>query len=280
MTAVNSRFNVSRALPTLAFALCCLAATGETWGADAEPPRIQILLVGVDHLGKKHDVHNSPNIDPMTLQHQAEIQEVIGRIARFKPTKVMVERDFKDEKTTAEYQQYLQGKFSLGPNEVYQYGFRLAALSHDPAIYCIDTIQDFPFDYEGMTASADKHGQKPVLDAGEAELAPYLKQLDDLTLHGTVGDVLRYVNDPKAFAMNGGWYLFAARVGADADYAGADLVSIWYARNVHIYANILRQVAPGDRVVIFIGAGHVPSLRWLIQQSPDLDLVDTEPYLR
>jgi hypothetical protein len=32
-------------------------------------------------------------------------------------------------------------------------------------------------------------------------------------------------------------------------------------------------------VVIFIGAGHVASLRWLIQQSPDLDLADTESYL-
>ena len=247
--------------------------------ADTVPPHVQILLVGVDHLGKKHDVHNSPSIDPMTPQHQAEIAEVIGDVARFKPTKVMVEHDYQDAKTLAEYQQYLQGKFTLGPNEVYQYGFRLAGLAHNPAIYCIDTIQDFPFDYEGMLASADKHGQKAVLDAGEAELAPYLQRLDDLTLHGTVGDVLRYVNDPKSLAMGGGWYLYAARVGADQDYAGADLVSTWYARNVHIYANIIRQVQPGDRVVIFIGAGHAPSLRWLIQQSPDLELEDTEAFL-
>jgi hypothetical protein len=255
-----------------------------TFAANAAPapeaaPRIQVLLVGVDHLGKKHDVHNSPSIDSMTPQHQAEIAEVIGDIARFKPTKVMVEHDFQDPKTTAEYQQYLKGTFTLGSNEVYQYGFRLAALAHNPAIYCIDTIQDFPFDYEGMTASADKHGQKPILDAGEKVLDPYLQHLDDLTLHGTIGDVLRYVNDPQAQASSGAWYLYAARIGADKDYAGADLVSTWYARNVHIYANVMRQVQPGDRVVIFIGAGHAPSLLWLIQQSPDLELVDTESYL-
>ena len=257
-----------------------LAFTASCEATAADGPHTQVLLIGIDHLGKKHDVHNSPNIDSLAPQHQAEIKEIIDDVARFKPTKVMVERDYQDPKTTAEYQRYLAGKFTLGPNEVYQYGFRLAALAHNPSIYCIDTIQDFPFDYEGMTASAAKHGQQAVLDASEAELAPYLAKLDDLTLHGTVGDVLRYLNRPEALAMNGDYYAYIARVGADTDYAGADLVSTWYARNVHIYANMLRQVTPGDRVVVFIGAGHTPSLRWLIQQSPDLELVDTESYLK
>ncbi len=263
----------------LASALGLAAFAASSMVAAADTPRTQILLVGVDHLGKKHDVHNSPNIDPLTPQHQAEIKEIIDDVARFKPTKVMVEHDFQDPKTTGDYQAYLAGKFTLGPNEVYQYGFRLAALAHNPAIYCIDTPQDFPFDYEGMTASAEKHGQKALLDAAEAGMSPYLKGLDDLTLHGTVGDVLRYVNDPKSLAASNGWYLYTARVGADADYAGASLVSTWYSRNVYIYTNMMRQVQPGDLVVVFIGAGHVPSLRWLIQQSPDLELADTESYL-
>lgn len=264
----------------LAFSALILGLAAGAPASAGDAPRTQILLIGVDHLGKKHDVHNSPNIDSLAPQHQAEIKEIIGDVARFKPTKVMVERDYQDPRTAAEYQQYLDGKFTLGPNEVYQYGFRLAALAHNPAIYCIDTLQDFPFDYEGMTASAAKHGQKEILDASEAELAPYLAKLDDLTLHGTVGDVLRYLNRPEVLAMNGDYYAYIARVGAEADYAGADLVSTWYARNVHIYANMMRQVTPGDRVVVFIGAGHTPSLRWLIQQSPDLELVDTESYLK
>lgn len=262
-----------------ALVLGCLALAAAA-AAHADPARTQILLVGVDHLGKKHDVHNSPNIDPLTPAHQAEIKEVIGDIARFKPTKVMIEHDFQDAKTLGEYQQYLKGTFTLGPNEIYQYGFRLAALSHNPDIYCIDAIQDFPFGYEDLLDSADKHGQKAVLDAAEADMVPYLSKLDDLTLHGTVGDVLRYVNEPSSLAASNGWYLYATRVGGDADYAGAKLVSTWYARNVYIFTNVMRQTQPGDRVVIFIGAGHVPSLKWLIQQSPDLELVDTESYLK
>lgn len=266
-----------KTLRAIALALLTFTASGAALAADT--PRTQILLVGVDHLGKKHDVHNSPNIDSLAPQHQAEIKEIIDDIARFKPTKVMVEHDFQDPKTIAEYQQYLDGKFTLGANEVYQYGFRLAALSHNPAIYCIDAIQDFPFGYEDLLDSAGKHGQKAVLDAAEADMAPYLKGLDDLTLHGSVGDVLRYVNEPASLAASNGWYLYATRVGGDADYAGAKLVSTWYARNVYIFTNVMRQTTPGDRVVIFIGAGHVPSLKWLIQQSPDLELVDTESYL-
>jgi len=273
------RHGKTRHARILASALGLAAFAASTAVPAADSPRTQILLVGVDHLGKKHDVHNSPNIDPMTPQHQAEIKEIIDDIARFKPTKVMVEHDFQDPKTIADYQDYLAGKFTLGPNEVYQYGFRLAALAHNPAIYCIDTPQDFRFDYEGMTNSAEKHGQKAIVDAAEADMAPYLAKLDDLTLHGSVGDVLRYVNDPKSLAASNGWYLYTTRVGADADYAGASLVSTWYSRNVYIYTNVMRQVQPGDRVVIFIGAGHVPSLQWLIRQSPDLELVDTESFL-
>jgi Family of unknown function (DUF5694) len=271
----SMRLALALAMATLSFSLAAPAFSAETGGK-----RAQVLLVGIDHLGKKHDVHNSPCFDPLTPVRQTQIQAVIDGIARFKPTKVMVERDFGDAKTIAEYQQYLRGKFKLGVNEVYQYGFRLAAMAHNPTIYPIDTIQDFPFDYEGMLASAKKHGQNQILDNAEAELAPYLKHTDELVLHGTIGDELRYLNDPKSLAMNGGWYTYAARVGDGSDYAGADLVSTWYARNVHIYANMMRSVVPGDRVVVFIGAGHAPSLRWMIAQSPDLELMDTEEYLR
>lgn len=275
----HSDFSTHLALLLATTSLCfCLAAPVSAAETDRSPARI--LLVGIDHLGKKHDVHNSPSINPLAPDRQAQIKAVIEGIARFKPNKVMVERDFGDAKTISEYQQYLQGHFTLGGNEVYQYGFRLAAMAHNPSIYPIDTIQDFPFDYEGMLASADKHGQKQILDAGEAELAPYLKHMDELVLHGTIGDELRYLNEPKSLAMNGGWYTYAARIGDGSDYAGADLVSTWYARNVHIYANMMRNIKPGDRVVVFIGAGHAPSLRWMIQQSPDLELMDAEEYLR
>ncbi|MDE2196916.1 MAG: hypothetical protein KGJ56_06980 [Gammaproteobacteria bacterium] len=275
----RSRFSTRPAL-SLAMAALLFALIAAVHAAEPDATRAKILLVGIDHLGKKHDVHNSPDIDPLEPRRQAEIAAVIDGIARFKPTKVMIERNFGDPKIIAEYQQYLQGKFQLGGNEVYQYGFRLATLAHNPTIYPIDTIQDFPFDYPGMLASAEKHGQKQILDAAETELAPYLKHIDDLVLHGTIGDVLRYLNDPKSLAMNAGWYPYAARVGDGNDYAGADLVSIWYARNVHIYANMMRDTSPGDRVVVFIGAGHAPSLRWMIEQSPDLELMDTEKYLR
>lgn len=260
-------------------ALLSALLAGGAFAADTTP-RIPIMLVGVTHLEAKNDLHNSPNIDPLTPEHQREIKDIMRRLLAFKPTKVMIEQNYGDNHIQEQYRQYLAGKFQLGANEVYQYGFRLAALAHNPDIYPIDTSKDYPFDYPGVQASAKRHGQTVVLAAAESSVASLLKRSDDLISHGSLLDVLRYVNDPRVISQGNGWYLYVARVGGGDDYAGADLVSTWYARNVHIYANVLRDTKPGDRVVVFIGAGHTPLLSWLVEQSPDLKLVDVERYLR
>jgi hypothetical protein len=53
----------------------------------------------------------------------------------------------------------------------------------------------------------------------------------------------------------------------------------WYHRNIRIYANILRITDPGDRLLIFYGAGHVPVLRHLLGASGEYELDDPYPYL-
>ena len=56
-------------------------------------------------------------------------------------------------------------------------------------------------------------------------------------------------------------------------------VANWYARNLHIYANIARVAQPGERVLVIMGSGHRPLLRQFVAESPELELVPAERYL-
>ena len=270
--------------PVLTFA-CALFATSAAPSAladDAAPHRVQVMIVGAAHFVSKHDVHNSSLSDILGVEHQKQIQAVLEGLAKFKPTKVMIERPFGDPQYADQYQQYLKGDYTLGGNEIYQLGFRLAAMSRDPSIYPIDTPDDdsFPFDYEGLLSAAKQYKQG-YIDAAEAHWKPFLARQDELEQHGTIPELLRYLNTPEAIEYNASWYMYGDRVGADKDYKGADVVSNWYARNLHMFTNIMRSIdSPDDRVVVFVGQGHAYLLRSFVQLSPDLELVDPEPYLK
>lgn len=163
---------------------------------------------------------------------------------------------------------------------MYQLGFGLAALSGNKDIYPIDTNTDFPFDFDGVKASAQRHGQTAILAAMKAHVQPLISHSDYLEQHGTITELLRYLNTQAALDANASWYMYVDQIGSGRNYAGADLVSYWYARNLHIYANIRHSIGSADdRVVVLMGAGHVPQLKEFVRLSPDLKLMDPEPYL-
>jgi len=76
-----------------------------------------------------------------------------------------------------------------------------------------------------------------------------------------------------------GTYMRFNRVGAGDTYVGAELVSTWYERNIHIFANLQRISEPGDRILVIFGAGHAPILRELVESDPEMTFVAAGPYL-
>ncbi len=64
------------------------------------------------------------------------------------------------------------------------------------------------------------------------------------------------------------------------DYAGADMVAIWFQRNLRIFANLTRVAdSPNDRIFVVYGAGHVPLLRDFVTDHPDYCVEDPLRYL-
>lgn len=269
-----------RASLILVFLLICVIHS-PAYAAGTDAHRIPVMIVGLSHFASHEDLHNSKLADIMSPEHQREIREIVRNLARFHPTKVMIEQPYGDAKIVRQYRRYLKGRFMLGTNEVYQLGFRLAAISGNKSIYPIDTNTDFPFDFDGVKASAARHGQTAILSAAEAHVSQLIQRTNELEQHGTIGDLLHYLNTPAALDANASWYMYVDRIGSGKDYAGADLVAYWYARNLYIYANVMRSIdSPHDRALILLGAGHAAQLREYLRLSPDLELVDPEPYLK
>jgi Family of unknown function (DUF5694) len=260
---------------TLAFAVCSAQTP-----ALAEKP--QIMIVGVAHLVSKHDIHNSTFTDsPLSAARQEQIRDVVMRLARFQPTKVLVEEPFGDPVWNQRYLQYRARTFALQANEVYQFGFRLAASCNNPAIYPIDTfgptlIGDDSPDAKRIGAYLTAH----FASIASAPFNAFIARQDVLEETATYLDLLRYLNSDEAVDANASFYAVLAGEGQLSANAGAANTAQWYTRNTYIYVNIMTVVQPGDRVAIIMGQGHKYLLRQFVKLNPNVTYVDALDYLR
>ena len=244
----------------------------------ADPPVAEVLVLGAYHFDNPgRDVAQITVADILSPEKQAEVAAVADALAAFRPTKIVVERRTeRGAEVDSLYTAYREGHHALGRSEVEQLGFRLAArLGHD-RVYPADHGGEFPFG--PLMAYAEEH--KPTFAAGVTDMIERLEQeADSLQQTATVTGILRFMNRPDVLRRNHGDYVATAAVGAGDGYAGADLLSAWYDRNVRIFGNIAALVEPGDRVLVIYGAGHAPILRELVGAALDMELVDPSAYL-
>lgn len=256
--------------------LTLLAASGAFVRAD-EARNTQIMIVGIAHLVRRRDAHNSVFQDsPLSPKRQAQIAQIIDHLARFHPTKVLVEASMDDPKTAKQYQQFRAGQFTLPADEVYQFGFKLAARAGNPTIYPVSTFGPSLID---DTSASGKRIIK-YLDANTAKVScppfdAFIARQDALERTGTYLDLLRYLNTDAAIRANASIYSVLDGMGRSADNAGSAYVSQWYTRNCYIFSNILSVTRPKDRIVIFMGQGHEYLLREFVRLNPNL--VDVNP---
>jgi len=240
-----------------------------------------VMVVGVAHLVARNDVHNSAfQDDPLSAKRQAQIAEVVDRLAAFHPTKVLIEAPMGDATYATRYRSYVAGSFALPANEVYQFGFRLAARSGNATIYPIDTWGPPVWDENSPAGKRiDAYLQANFNNVKDASFASFLARSNELEQAGTYLDLLRYLNTDAAIRANASSYSVLAGMGRSAENAGAAYTAQWYTRNVYIFSNILSVVGPGDRAIVMMGQGHVYLLREFVRLDPDLVDVDPLAYL-
>ena len=277
------------AVPLLALAASGQAQVGPPLPGPPEEPPVEVLLVGVFHFAQA----DTTQFDVLAPDRQAEIAEAVRRLARFRPTKVMVEWQpyFRQRFVDSTYARYRVGAFDLGRNEVYQLGYRLAAEADLDRVWAVDHAGRWLGD--SLRTVAEAMGQTDLLDGGAPFTFPRPSDLvsrDSLYRLGDVSEILAWMSSPAYQAlMYDGYVNRLARVGIvpgdDFDEAdneiGAELLAEWTRRNIKIYRHILARLdyEAGERVVLFIGADHVRPIRDLFEANFNVRVVEVAAYL-
>lgn len=255
--------------------------------ADAPPActdgQIGLMILGTYHMSNPGlDAIATEADDVLSPRRQEEIAAMVEGLARFQPDAVLVEAPFGDDRVTDRYAAYLRDEIQLSRNETEQIGFRLArALSH-PAVHPVD----YPMFQDGTAYEFYVAIHPEAKDLGQAYRAdwPRLADADARRLRtSTVSDYLAYVNgaDHWSFGLDTRYVLATSiRLAEHDQYAGADLLTSWYKRNLRILTNVHRSLgAEARRAVLLVGHGHNRILWELVDTSPLLCRIDPRPFL-
>ncbi len=242
------------------------------------PKRVEVMILGTYHMANPGlDYLKSDLDDHLSPRRQREIGELVARIAAFRPTKIMVEA-VPTSKVNEQYRAYLDGTYRLTANETDQVAMRLAKSLGHGSLVPVDSKLDM--DIEGVMKVAQELNDQSALKQMAGILSTIQREQSQRKTM-TVCDIHLAANDPKWLAFGQGAYNRMLRVGTAENSKGADVVGGWYLRNVRIFANVARAIGPEDkRVLVLIGAGHAPILRQLVQDAPDMKLIEPSAYLR
>lgn len=262
-----------------------MAALTPALGAPAacEAEQLEVMVLGTYHMANPGlDAVNREADDVYSDRRQAEIRELVDRLARFKPDRVLVEAAYGDRRIHERYVAYLADDHELTRNETDQIGYRLARQLGHESVYPID----YPM-FQDSTAYEFYVAHNPdAKEMGEAFSAGWGAEAkaDDARLRSSsIAEYLVYLNGPDiwSFGLDSRYMLATSVQLAQYDqYAGADMLTSWYKRNLRMLTNLHRSVEEDDqRVLMLVGSGHNKILWELLDTSPILCRVDPRPWL-
>jgi hypothetical protein len=247
--------------------------------------RPQVLLLGTFHFHDAGLDTYKPKFvfDPLSESGKKQVTEVLDRLEKFKPTKVVVEYPAsKQDKLDEAFRRFTSGTAKPSKNETTQIGFALAGRLKHKQVYAFDADSHPSLPKPDVAAVARRLGQEGLTDKKALEryfdaIAIMDKWKSRLPLRQT----LLAMNDPATIRLLHGVYLNGPfRVSDGKVYPGPDgFPTGWYNRNLRMLANLRRIATPEDRVLVVVGAGHLGILRHCAECCPEVELVEVEKYL-
>lgn len=256
---------------TRPFASPAAAAQQSSAEKPAAATRAEVLVLGVYHMANPgRDIFNTQADDVFAARRQAEIAQLLEVLKKFRPTKIAIESDPFGPRV-GQYSDYLTGKYTLTRNEIDQIGFRLAKELGHKTIFPVDADGEFP--YPRVVNYAKASGRSKELEAIMAVFGAEAKAQNEYLASHTVLETLLYMNADDKIALGNRQYYQLAHFSEPGDWAGPDLVSDWFRRNLRIFGNIVRLVdSPNERVLVIYGAGHLGWLQHNFASDPDFVL--------
>lgn len=269
------------ALIALAFATGCAATRAQDTEVPSEP---QVMIVSSFHLANNNrDLINLPIENVLVPHRQEEIRQLVDNLARWRPTKIVLELPRSDQDgLNKRYQRYLDGELELSAKEQDQIGFRLAEALGHTEVYAVDWNKSFPgerADYDFL-AWAKENGEEDRMTAfvkmGQEKLDRQAKTMRQQSIVEWYLDL----NQPEVREQDHQVYFDLATFGNNERNPGASWVGGWYGRNLRIFNNIRDVIEPRDRVLILYGSGHTFLLDRFFRESEAAEVVDPRPYIR
>jgi hypothetical protein len=267
-----------------------LSGIGIARARDGE--KIAVMVVATYHMDNPgRDILNMKVDDVLAPKRQNELDELVHKLAAFRPTKIAVECPYpfisgqgeegpnrKSSSYVKRYLDYRRGEMAADRNEVYQVGFRLGRYQKHERIYGIDA--DSPSGLDAPIKFANENGQGHLFEDLIKRGQSSIRQMEHQLARMTISQFLKRMNSAEALLENHQYYLgYFIKMGKDRNYSGADAVAGWYQRNLRIFTNLDRIAQPGDRVLVLFGQGHCHILRQLVADAPGYNLVDPADYL-
>lgn len=259
--------------------------------------QVEILLVGFDHLSQMDN--GTPTSNIFSAKKQQEIKLIADKLAAFKPTMIMVEKEpDEQEMLDSLFMAYKNGNLELsdienGASETYQVGFRLAK---ELGLNGVKGIDHYESTSQSLLSSGEnieifKNGLQLLMNTARPMKAKV--QQDSLSIY----EYIKIMNRDKlidlthklifnmpAYVMNGEFSENATNtvdIGEiDNKYIGAEYITLFYNRNLKIYTNILNTQLKhkAERIVLFMGQLHIGVLRDLLEDNSKFKIIKTSEY--
>jgi hypothetical protein len=252
----------------------------------ASPDSIEVMVLGTYHMANPgHDVVNTEVDDVTSPRRQRELADLSGRLARFRPTRILVERQAPGPSfALAAYGSYTPALLATDRNEIVQVGFRLARELGHTAVYGFDEDPgpgepDY-FPIAEVKAYAEAHGRAAWYGGLLERIEAIVAELTHAQPRHTIPELLAMQNDPaKLDRIHRLVHYEYLKLGDDHAQPGAELNAMWYLRNAKMFSKLTLIAQPGDRVLVLVGAGHLYWLRHFVEGTPGFRLADPRPYL-
>ena len=229
--------------------------------------KAKILVVGTFHMSEYESLSSE--------RRQTEMEELVSKLASFKPTKIAVEMiPEHGEDCNEKFKQYKLGSYKLEMNEIFQVGFRLGLRMRHEKIYPVDWMGESDMSY-GETESWARENQPDLLHEIYEGFSP-----PELSEDKSILDYYKELNDPILLNKLHKMYVNIARVGDVNNYVGMGWLSWWYKRNLIMFANLTRLIDSEDeRVLFLVGCSHSSIVSKFLEESEICEVVQPLSYL-
>ena len=256
----------------------------------AQSPKTEVMTLGTFHFNfpnlDVNQINKNDQIDVLEPRFQKEIENIVSKVSRFKPTIIVIERQPSEQHNTDSiFGQYLSGKYQLKRNEAEQIGFRLAKRFGLKKLYCVDEWGNFNDKIDSIINGKDSIEAKRFETYFENN-PDVSKRFNSIPIFKTKGILatLRQVNDEINIKKSLGNYLIGLfkYESKEHDFIGVDFeTGRWFSRNLKIFRNIQRiETSASDRILVIFGAGHLNLLNYFFDCSPEYIRIKTNDFLK